>query len=249
MQANQSYRTVVVEDKVGLRKDLISNIEKSIPAIQVVGEAGSVVEALRIIKETAPDLLLLDIELPDGTAFDILQILDDPPQIIFTTGADQYAVSAFRYAAVDYLLKPVSIEDIKGAIERIDLRSDKTEESLGVLKEHLANTRTRIALHTQDRLVVVPIKDIIRCESDGNYTRFILRAAKPLLVAKTLKEYDELLSDSEFLRVHQSHLVNLMEVRAYVRHDGGYLEMADGSKVPVSTRKRTEVIERISSIG
>ena len=123
------------------------------------------------------------------------------------------------------------------------------EESLGVLKEHLANTRTRIALHTQDRLVVVPIKDIIRCESDGNYTRFILREAKPLLVAKTLKEYDELLSDSGFLRVHQSHLVNLMEVRAYVRHDGGCLEMADGSKVPVSTRKRTEVVERISSIG
>ncbi len=249
MSTEHVYRTVVVEDVASLRRDLMAGIKKSIPSLAIVGEAGSVVEALGVIKEAKPDLLLLDIELPDGTAFDILKLLDNPPKVIFTTGADQYAISAFRYAAVDYLLKPVTMSDIRDAVARLGSVANKTDENIEVLKEHLSNTRSRIALHTQEKLVVVPINDIVRCESDGNYTRFIFRDGKPLLVAKTLKEYDELLSGSEFLRVHQSHLVNLMEVRAYVRQDGGYLEMSDGSKVPVSTRKRTEVLERISSLS
>lgn len=249
MSKSKSFRTVVVEDVLKLRKELIKGIERKIPELDVVGEAGSVVEALRIIKELEPDLVLLDIELPDGTAFDILDILTNPPRIIFTTGAEQYAISAFRHAAVDYLLKPVTVEDIRGAVERLGGIDEKFSTGLDVLKEHLKDKKTRIALHTQDKLVVVPIDHIVRCESDGNYTRFVLQDQKPILVAKTLKEYDELLSDSDFLRVHQSHLVNLMEVRAFVRHDGGYIEMTDGSKVPVSTRKRADVVERISSLG
>ena len=240
-------RTVIVEDVDSIRKSMVERVKTQVPDLDFVGEAATVVEALKVIRQSKPDLLLLDIELPDGTAFDILDLVLDVPHVIFTTGAEEYALRAFRYAAADYLLKPISTEDLIDAVKRVKSQEQTAKDRMTVLREHLDNRRERISLHTQDRLIIVEISSIIRCEADGNYTRFIIDGEKPVLVAKTLKEYDKLLGDSGFVRVHQSHLVNLSKVKEFVKHDGGYLVMTDMSKVPVSTRKRSEVVERLSS--
>jgi len=244
-------RAIIIEDIVEVRQALNGLISDSCPEVEIVGEADSVVAGTKLIREVQPDLVFLDIELPDGTGFDILDLADMPVRVIFTTASDEYAIRAFKYAAIDYLQKPISRDELLSAVTRAHKSGPVEPQQMGILKDTLATDKVpeRIALHTMDRIHLISVDDIIRCEADGNYTMFYIKNRAALLVAKTLKEYDKLLSGDKFLRVHQSHLVNLDEIREYVKKDGGYLVMNDGNDVAVSTRKRPDVLRRLDQIA
>jgi len=244
-------KAVIIEDQLDVREELVGLVTAHCPGISIAGEAGTVVGAARLVRETRPELLFLDIELPDGTGFDLLDIVDVPVKVIFITGSDAYAIRAFRYAAIDYLLKPVDPEELVAAVQRAGEASVLDTNQLALYKTFVQKPDAapeKIALHTSDKIHFIQIADIIRCMADGNYTKFYLRDGTSLLVARTLKDYDKLLSAADFIRVHQSHLVNMDAVTEYVKTDGGYLVMSDKAKIPVSTRKKAEVLERFGDI-
>lgn len=241
-------KAIIVEDNPGALVELKSFLNKDHPGIEICGDSGSVIEAAKLIRKEQPELLFLDIELDDGSAFDLLELIDfEDFSIIFTTAKEEYALRAFQFAAIDYLLKPIDPDKLSEAIERArKLRAGKDQISMA--RNALGRDKSqpeRIALHTQERIDIVKLKDIIRCEADGNYSYFHLSNGKKLLVTRTLKDFDRLLSDFGFLRVHQSHLVNIESVEAFNKTDGGYLVLNNREKIPVSTRRRSYVVDAL----
>ena len=233
---------------------LRTDLQEYCPEVEVIGDAEGVVSGARLIKEQKPNLLFLDIQLKDGTGFDLLEILPDSLdfQVIFTTVSDAHAIRAFRYAAIDYLLKPLDPEELQEAVQKAaQLAGQQDKGQLGLLLDAVKQPSAprRIVLHTQEKIQVVNVKDIVRCESSSNYTTFYFIDGSKLLVSKTLKEFEKLLQDHPFLRVHQSHLVNLQHVKAFLKAEGGYLQMQDSALVPVSFRKRQAVLEALEGLG
>lgn len=245
-------KSIIVDDESKSRSNLRHLLQEYCPTIEVAGEAASAHEALKIIKQVVPDLLFLDIEMPSGTGFDLLKSLNGNQnfEVIFVTAFDKYGIEAVKACALDYLLKPLNIFELVAAVEKAQTRLSPLKENIQ-LKELVANMdrreeEKRIALPLADKIAFVPVNKIIRLEADGNYTHFLLEGTKQLLVCKTLKEFDELLSGQYFLRTHQSHLVNLRKIASYVKTEGGYILLEDGSQVPVSRQKREEVMKRIT---
>jgi len=187
--------------------------------------------------------------LGDGTGFDILEIFPDlSSKIIFVTASDEYAIRAFKFAAIDYVLKPYSNEDLATAITRAKEQIEPNKERLSILKNTLAAPETKpdkISLHTLDKIIIVSLENIVRCEADNNNTVFYLKEGRKIFVTKTLKYFADMLSSYEFLRVHQSHLVNMQCINAFIKSDGGYLLLKNKETVPVSVRKKAEVIEML----
>jgi two-component system LytT family response regulator len=219
------------------------------PEIEIIGTAKSVVEASKILQKTQPDILFLDIMLGDGTGFDILEIVPNlKSKIIFVTASDEFAIKAFRFAAIDYILKPYSQEDLSTAIEKATNQIAPETAQLEVLKQNLTsnNNPKKISLATSEKIMVVSLDEIIRCESDNNYTTFYLENNSKILVSKTLKYYADLLTEFNFLRVHQSHLINIKYIKEFIKSDGGYLVLNDKKTIPVSVRKRSEVLEALN---
>mgnify|MGYP001057525852 CR=1 FL=1 len=219
------------------------------PEIEIIGTAKSVVEASKLLRKTQPDILFLDIMLGDGTGFDILEIVSNlKSKIIFVTASDEFAIKAFKFAAIDYILKPYSQEDLTNAIEKATNQIQPEMAQLEVLKQNISinNQPKKISLATSEKIVVVSLDEIIRCESDNNYTTFYLENNTKILVSKTLKYYADLLKDNNFLRVHQSHLINTKFIKEFIKSDGGYLMLTDKTSIPVSVRKRSEVLEALS---
>jgi two-component system LytT family response regulator len=245
-------KAVIIDDVEQARVTLKKDLEVYAKDVQVIGEANGVVEGARLLKNLQPDILFLDIQMQDGSGFDLLDILKDIQfKIIFITASDAHAIKAFRYAAIDYLLKPVDPDELMEALKKF--RQEKTNESdkYKLLNESLKNhhkPHERLALHTQDKIHIVNIQDIVRCESNVNYTEFYFSNGKKMLVTRTLKDFEDLLDDQGFYRVHQSHLVNTKFIKEFVKTDGGYLIMNDGSNVPVSTRKRPEVMRMLEEL-
>ncbi len=238
-------RAVIIDDLPDAVSLLKEDIENYCPDIEIVGTAGTIEEAVQTVKQLKPSLLFLDIELPKGTGFDILDRLDtEDIQVIFTTASNAYAIRAFRYAAIDYLLKPIDKEQLKEAVERTKLRQATSVEQLQTASKAYSQQGLSdfIILHTSEEIKKIHIEDIIRCQSNDNYTMFYFTNGKKLLISKTLKYFDRLLSNHNFLRVHQSHLINPKHLKAYVRKDGGYLSMSDHSQVPISVRKKAMVL-------
>ncbi len=252
-------KAMIIDDEENLRNGLKALIETYCPEVEIIAEADTVQSALTSIPEHNPQLIFLDIQFSDGTGFDILEKLSQSlkgkinARVIFITAHDQYAVKAFKFSALDYLLKPVDPEELKNAIGKV---SDKTEVNnlqapLELLLENIRNNAAltkRIALSTAEGIHMYNITDIIRCESLDNYTKFFIQGQKPLLVSKTLKDYEELLSGHNFERVHQSHLINLSHLKSYIKTDGGYVVMADNTQIPVSQRKREKLLKILKSI-
>ena len=231
-----------------LRQDIASHH----PEITIIGEAGSVVEAAKLLRKVEPDILFLDIMLGDGSGFDVLEIFPDiRSKIIFVTASDQFAIRAFKFAAIDYVLKPYSPEELTQAIEKAKHQIHPDKDRLDILK-HTLNTPhqkpQKISLHTLDKIMIVNLNDIMRCESDSNNTLFYLENGEKIFVTRTLKSFSDMLKDLQFLRVHQRHLVNLHYIKAFIKTDGGYLLLKNGDNVPVSVRKRPEVMEVLGSI-
>jgi len=245
-------KAIIIDDieqaRITFRKDL----EVYAPDIEVIGEAGGVVEGAKLLKRLQPDILFLDIQMQDGSGFDLLDLLPEIPfKIIFITASDAHAIKAFRYAAIDYLLKPVDPDELMGSLEKYRSHKLNENEKYKLLNESLKNHNkptNRLALHSQDKIHIVNISDIIRCESSVNYTEFYFTDRKKMVVSKTLKEFEDLLTDLNFYRVHQSHLVNTKFIREFVKTEGGHLIMDDGSMVPVSTRKRPEVVKMLDEL-
>lgn len=249
-------RAVIIEDEKNSQELLKELIEQYCEPLKVAAIGGGVKEGLAAIKSEKPDVLFLDIELPDGDGFQVLESLEDIQfDVIFTTAYDQYAMKAFKFSAADYLLKPVDIEELQAAVKRVvDKRSAANSEGADTekLKALINNIRNqdksfkKIVLPTSNGFTVVDPKDIIRCESDRNYTYIFLNDKRRILVSRTIKEYEEMLRDFNFFRIHQSHLINLHYLKNYIRGRGGYVELTDGSTLDVSARRKSEFLKRMS---
>lgn len=245
-------KAIIIDDIEQARITLKKDLQVYASDVAIIGEANGVVEGAKLLKTMTPDVLFLDIQMQDGSGFDLLDILKDIPfKIIFITASDAHAIKAFRYAAIDYLMKPVDPDELMAALAKFREQKLNENEKYKLLNESLKNHQKpheRLALHTQDKIHIVNISDILRCESSVNYTEFYFSNGKKLLVTKTLKDFEDLLSDQGFYRVHQSHLVNTKFIKEFVKTDGGYLLMTDGSQIPVSTRKRAEVMKMLEEL-
>lgn len=245
-------KAILIDDIEQARITFKKDLEVYATNVEIIGEASGVVEGAKLLKTMTPDILFLDIQMQDGSGFDLLDILPEINfKIIFITASDAYAIKAFRYAAIDYLLKPVDPDELVAAMEKY--RNNKADESekYKLLNYSLKNSNRpneRLALHAQDKIHIVDIATILRCESNVNYTEFFFKDAKRIVVSKTLKEFEDILSDQGFYRVHQSHLVNTKMIKEFVKVEGGHLIMSDGKMVPVSTRKRAEVVRMLDAL-
>ena len=244
------YHIIIIDDDQLARKALRHILEKNFEDIEMIEEADSVAEGLTLIRETEPDLVFLDIELPDGTGFNLLEQLTKVSfKVIFTTSYSDYAITAFKYSAFDYIVKPVLTENVKSVINRIkDIPVFSEMQRLEVLKNNLAkplNEDATIALPDQNGFAIIKVKDIIRCESERNYTRIYLNDGRNMLASRTLLEFDNILVPLGFFRIHRSHLINLKNVNRYLKTDGGVIELMDKTLLPVSNKYKDELLNRI----
>lgn len=238
-------RAVIIDDIPEAISVLKSDLENYCVNIEVVGSAEGVVTGAKLIRDLKPDLVFLDIQMKDGSGFDLLEIVPDVQfKLIFTTASDEFAVKAFKFAAVDYLLKPIDPDELMDAVSRIE-GQDKAAQRIDLLKENFVKAK-RIALNTLEKIHIVNVEEILRCESNINYTMFYFTDGTKLLVTKTLKEFDNLLSGHNFIRVHQSHLINTNFIKEFLK-SAGDIVMKDGTRVPVSTRKKQVLMDMISN--
>lgn len=244
-------RTVLVDDEIDSIRILRRLLETYCPQVSIVGTAGGVETALPLIRETRPDLVLLDIEMAQGNAFDLLNQLQPIDfKVIFVTAFDNYAVRAFKYSAVDYLLKPVDIDDLRAAISRVEKKPDEHAivqqmkmllDNVGAL--HLP--QQKMAIPTITGLIFITVQDIIRFEAKGNYTSIYLSRGEPILATRTIKDYEDILPETIFCRIHNSHIINLSRIKKYQKGRGGSVEMEDGSIIEVASRRRDEFLRRL----
>lgn len=236
-------RLAIVDDEAPARASLRAALAGIPLELEVVGEAENVAAAVELLDRERPDVVLLDIWLGDGTGFDVLDQLKDRGQrVIFITAFDHYAVEAFKRGAAHYLLKPVVRADLQQALERITTTEDRSMEQVQSLRLAITD---RLTLPTAEGFHILSPAEIVRCESDGNYTRFHLANGDKVLASRTLKEFEAALEPHGFLRVHLSHLVNMAQVRMYLHRDGGTLVLTNGQEVPVSHRRRQDVMEAL----
>lgn len=235
-----------------MRKNLRILLEKYVPEATVIFEASGVQAGLEALNRQPPDLLFLDVEMKDGTGFDILaQYGEVDFHTVFVTGHDRYAIKAFKYSAIDYLLKPVAPADLREAVDKV-LARDGTQQqsSMSTLidNQDLQSLEKKIILRDKDSIFVVRLKDIVRCESINNYTLFYLDDGRKLMITNTLKDYEKLFDDLPFFRSHRSHLINLNYIDRFDKSEGGVVYFKDGSTAPVSSRKKDLFIERLSQL-
>jgi two-component system LytT family response regulator len=222
--------------------------------VEVVAEADGYRKGMEEIRKHHPDVIFLDIQMPDGSGFRLLEeLVDIDFEIIFTTAFDQFAIKAIKYSALDYLLKPIIPQELIEAVQRVEKKKAENvrRKNMAVIPDGMKMQEERshkIVLSTSEMLHVIGVDDIIRCESDNYYTYFYFIDGRKLLVSKTLKENEELLSQYNFIRPHKSHLVNVKYIKSYIRQDGGYILMIDDTRIPVSRRKKDKIMEIIYNL-
>ena len=242
-------RSFIADDESAARTVIKDYIAQSFPDVIVVGEATSVHEAITLLRNQQIDLLFLDVQLEDGTGFHLLDQLPELNfRVIFTTAHNEFAIRAFRYNAIDYLLKPIDPDEFIIAVQKA--REHKNQEVLRRQYSQLVSTTKensfeRITLTTSDGQVFAKTNDIVRIETYGNYSFVFLVQNDRLLVSKNLKEFEEMLPEPDFFRVHQSHIVNTGYVQKYIKDEGGYVIMSDNAKIPISRRRKEEFINSL----
>lgn len=247
-------KAIIIEDEKMSRETLKRLLDKYCPVVEVVAEADGYRKGLEEIRKHRPDVIFLDIQMPDGSGFRLLEEMEVIDfEIIFTTAFDQFAIKAIKYSALDYLLKPIIPQELVEAVERVEKKKAENQkrkaaeinpETSAVQEEK----RQKIVLSTAEMIHVISVDDIVRCESDNYYTYFHFVDGRKLLVSKTLKENEELLSQYNFIRPHKSHLVNIKFIKSYIRHEGGYILMNDGTQIPVSRRKKDKIMDIIFNL-
>ncbi len=246
-------RAIIVEDEKSNRDNLAKILGEYCNSVEIVALCSSAVEGRKAISELQPDLVFLDIEMPGGNGFSMLESLGQINfEVIFVTAFDHYGIKAVKFCALDYLLKPIDLLELTQAVEKVEQRLAEKSENLR-MKTMLSNKKNKlsnpkIAIPLADKIEFVEVSSIVRCEGNGNYTNFFLKNGERIIASKTLKEFDELLSDYNFLRVHQSHLINLNEVKSYIKTEGGYIKMKDGSTVSIARLRREMVLEKLKGM-
>ena len=244
-------RAIIIEDEKHNQETLHNLLAEFCPQVEVTGIGGTVDEGVSLVRNLRPDLLFLDIELHSGTGFDLLARLDGGDfEVIFTTAYEQYAIKAIKFSSLDYLLKPIDPEELQVAVQKAHKRKNEHNKAaqFEVLLSHLnpgQQTSRRICLATAEGLEFVQTSDILYCEANGSYTDFHLKQGRKIIVSKNLKEYETLLAGKDFMRVHHRFLINLREVRRFVKSEGGYILMNNDAQIGISPKKRAEFIERM----
>lgn len=238
-------RAVIVDDEPNNVTNLVQLLERHCPQVVMAGTAYDGNAALEVIQSLRPDLVFLDISMPGGTGFDLLSRIPAPDfDVIFVTAFHQYGIQAIKFSALDYLLKPIDVQELRQAVDKAQgRRADRQQKGqlenlLELLRHQQRKEEHRIALPgTKETRLVHPAR-IVRCEASNNYTTFFLQGGEKYLVSRPIFEYEEMLRDYGFLRCHQSHLVNKAFIRSWVKEDGGYLLLEDNTAIPVSRQKR-----------
>ncbi len=245
-------KILIIDDEKPTREFIRRMLEsfKLNAAIFIDGE--NVETGIKAIEAIQPDLVLLDIQMPDGNGFDVLRRTQFKNfDIIFITAFQEFAIQAIKFSALDYILKPIDMEELQNAVMRaIDAKHQSSDESqFSVLQNNIQpNQKRKLVLKTLESIHVVDIENIIRCEADKNYTSFFLAEGKKILVSKTLKDYDTLLSGHSFFRAQQSHLININFIERYDKQDGGYVIMKDGASVPLSPAKKEQFFKLLENL-
>ncbi|MDB5228665.1 MAG: two component transcriptional regulator, LytTR family [Bacteroidota bacterium] len=246
-------KAIIVDDEKNNRIALLKLIEKFCPQVRVVAECDSVDAAIAVVEQGSPDVVFLDVEMPGKNGFDLLAHYDYqcPFEVIFTTAYSQYAVKAFRFSALDYLLKPVDPEELVRAVHRLSVK--KSEETKNrqfeLLEQKIGNKelgKKQLAISTLEGIYFASLDEIIHVDADSSYTKIFLISGDMIMSSKPLKYFEELLEDYDFVRVHQSHIINLKHIRRYVRGDGGQVIMVNGAEIEVSRRKKDDLLDKIS---
>ncbi|HRN97743.1 MAG TPA: LytTR family DNA-binding domain-containing protein [Flavobacterium sp.] len=247
-------RAVIIDDIESIRRDNVMMIRTHCPNISVIGQADSVESGVALVKQLSPDLVFLDVEMPDGTGFDLLQRLKPVTfKVIFITGYEDFAIRAFRFSAIDYLLKPLRSTDLIEAVAKAEesLGNDILEARLNNLFANLERPKNlqKLLLKTIDKIYSVNVQDIVHCEADKNYTTFHFINAPSLVVSTNLKEYDNLLTPHQFFRSHKSHLINMAYFDHFVKSEGGNtIVMKNKAAIPLSVRKKDEFLILLDSL-
>jgi len=236
--------TAIIDDEPDA-VDFISSIAMEYcPDLDVCGKANNVKEGVNLINEIKPDLVFLDVEMPNGTGFELLKHFPEKNfDVIFITAFNHYAIQAIKFSAVDYILKPININEFIESVSRVvykrSTNASPGNDNYEILLENLRTTRpTRLVIPTSDGREYLNTKEIIRIEADRSYSWFYIVDRHKILVSRHLKEFQDLLNDRNFFRPHNSHLINLDFVKKFIRHDGGYIEMTDGSQIPISRNRK-----------
>jgi two-component system LytT family response regulator len=242
------YKALIVEDEVRSRDFLKNLVDEFCPQLIVEGAAANVEEAVAFINNRFPDIVFMDIEMQTGTGFDVLQQVKHRNfHVIFTTAYDHYAIKAIRFSAVDYLLKPINFEELQQAVAKAveNLEQKAAGNKIDLLIRNLrrpAGEDFSISLATSEGVEFIQLTSIIRLEANGPYTTFFMKDARKIMVSRNLKEYELLLTEHGYFRVHNSHIINLKEVRKMIKTDGGYAVMNDDSMIAISPKKKDEFI-------
>ena len=240
----KTYKAVIIEDEERSTIVLQNLLETYCPDVEVVGNATSVQDGIKTVNALQPDILFLDVQIVGGTGFDILEKLNNTKvSIIFTTAYDHYALKAFKFSAIDYLLKPIDIDELKIAVKKVTSPNQQAEDEFKI-KNLLSNIKNPsedpvLLVSTLEAVEFVRIREIIRCEAQGAYTQLILKDTKSVMVSKVIKEFEFLLQEYGFYRVHQSHLINLREVRKYIKSEN-YLLMRDGAQIQLARSRKDD---------
>ncbi len=247
-------RTIIIDDEAHQRLAIGRMADTYCPSLKIVSQADGVQSGLTAIKKHRPDLVLLDIQMDDGTGFDLLDKLQSVDfKIIFITAYDQFALNAFRFSAVDYLLKPLDPVDLAKAVSKISVVAQRDfHVQLANLKEHLDHIESdqkKIVIKTHNHIHLIPVNEILYCQADNNYVVFFLKNKHQIVASANLKDYEEILDGSWFFRVHKSYLVNLKYVRKLEKAQGGFVFLEGEVKIPVAVRKRPELIERFGRLS
>ncbi len=243
--------TVIIDDEVNNCNYLSSLIKEYCPEIEIKGVAHDASSGVQLINKLNPQLLFLDIKMPGGSGFDMLDAIPHRNfEVIFVTAFDQYAIKAIRFCAFDYLLKPINLLELQQATARVSNKiidhHNNISEKWQVLEANKKSDQKSIALPSQERVLFVRTGEIVRCQGENNYTFVHLTNGEKVLVSRTLKDFEELLESEGFIRVHQSHLINKQQVKSFERTDGGYLVMKDGTSVSISRMRKNKVLKTLS---
>lgn len=244
-------KSVIVDDEYKSRESMRILLEEFCDSVEVCALCQNVDEGIQAIRKFKPEVVFLDVQMQRETGFDLLtKIQNINFEVIFTTAHSEYAIKAFKFSAIDYLLKPIDLEELKFAINKVN---KKLYDNISLRLEHLVqNLRStsenyKLALPTSDGLFFVKVSDIIYCEASSNYTEIVTGDGKKHLVSRTLKEYDDMLTDHNFYRIHNSYLINLNAIKKYVRGEGGYVVMNNDRSLDVSKRKKEGFLVRIGT--
>lgn len=240
--------TILIDDEEDARFVLRRHLATSCPEVKVVAEAASLAEARKLMEQLRPNLIFLDIELRDGAGFDLLdQFPGAAHHVVFVTSHDEYALRAFRYTAADFLLKPIDEEDVRVAVQKVLQRNQPAElDYLRSLLRQPEVLATKLLLSTREGMTLLHFEEIVRLESDSGYTTFFTKENERVMVSKVIKEYEDLLPEGRFFRIHNSHVVNLAFVKQVLWEDGGTVVMHDGAALPLARRRKEGFLEMLT---